>query len=97
MTPSGACLDLPGAPPTSIDPDGGRGYGGAYGSIPSHQYVNHPDPVEREARIQRVLETNAQGIMEETAARIIVSATTQSPAQQLICFQPEGRIYRSTG
>ncbi|KAF2590299.1 hypothetical protein F2Q70_00040207 [Brassica cretica] len=63
----------------------------------SHQYVNHPDPVEREARIQRVLETNAQGIMEETAARIIVSATTQSPAQQLICFQPEGGIYRSTG
>ena len=97
MTPSGACLDLPGAPPTSIDPDGGRGYGGAYGSIPSHQYVNHPDPVEREARIQRVLETNAQGIMEETAARIIVFATTQSPSQQLICFQPEGGIYRSTG
>ncbi|KAF3575131.1 hypothetical protein F2Q69_00061054 [Brassica cretica] len=63
----------------------------------SHQYVNHPDPIEREAHIQRVLETNAQGIMEETAARIIVSATTQSPAQQLICFQPEGRIYRSTG
>lgn len=63
----------------------------------SHQYVNHPDPTEREARIQRVLETNAQGIMEETAAHIIATATAQSPAQQLICFQPEGGNYSSAG
>lgn len=59
----------------------------------TYQYTNHPDLIEREARRQRVLESNSQGIMEETAARIIESERTaviaSSPAQQLVCFRPE--------
>lgn len=31
------------------------------------QYTNCADPVEREARRQRVLQTNSEGIMETTA------------------------------
>lgn len=54
----------------------------------TYQYTNHPDPIEREARRLRVLESNSQGIMEETAARIIESertaAMSSSPAQQLV-------------
>lgn len=41
----------------------------------SIQYTNCSDPVESEARRQRVLQSNAEGIMEETAARIIAAAT----------------------
>lgn len=42
----------------------------------SIQYTNCADPVESKAPRQRVLQTNAEGIMEETAARIIAAATT---------------------
>ncbi|KAF3515949.1 hypothetical protein DY000_02058699 [Brassica cretica] len=51
----------------------------------SIQYTNCADPVEREARRQRVLQSNAEGIMEETAASIIAAdtrvanASTQPP------------------
>lgn len=59
----------------------------------TYQYTNRPNPIEREARRQRVLETNSQGIMEETAARIIeaerAAIIASSPAQQLVCFRPE--------
>ncbi|KAJ4905471.1 Uncharacterized protein Rs2_09129 [Raphanus sativus] len=39
------------------------------------QYTNCPDPVEREARRQRVLQSNAEGIMEKTADSIIAAAS----------------------
>ncbi|CAH8327537.1 unnamed protein product [Eruca vesicaria subsp. sativa] len=42
----------------------------------SIRYTNCADPVESEARRQRVLQTNAEGIMEETTAEIIAAATT---------------------
>lgn len=66
------------------------------------RYTNHPDPKEREARIQRVLDSEANGLMEETAARLIandnlIAANTESPAQQLICFRPEPGYLQTTG
>ncbi|KAJ4909275.1 Uncharacterized protein Rs2_03896 [Raphanus sativus] len=39
------------------------------------QYTNCPDPVEREARRHRVLQSNADGIMERTADSIIAAAS----------------------
>ena len=40
----------------------------------TYQYVNCPDPTESAARRQRVLDGEANGLMEETAARIIAQA-----------------------
>lgn len=41
----------------------------------TYQYVNVADPVEAEARRQRVFRTNKEGLMETTAANIIATAT----------------------
>lgn len=43
------------------------------------QYTNVADPVEKEARRQRVLQSNSEGLMEETAARIIAAAQSSLP------------------
>lgn len=66
----------------------------------TYQYTNHPDPKERDARMQRVFDSESQGLMEETANRIAANETAAamaSPAQQLICFQPEPGYLQSTG
>ncbi|KAG2314943.1 hypothetical protein Bca52824_018065 [Brassica carinata] len=67
----------------------------------TYQYANHPDPKESEARRQRVLENETRGLMEETTLRIIAtasaSAALSSPAQQLVCFQPEPGIEQTAG
>ncbi|KAL0712169.1 hypothetical protein Bca4012_019147 [Brassica carinata] len=67
----------------------------------AHRYVNHPDPIESEARRQRVLDSNARGEMEDTAERIIASARASSlassPAQQIVSFLPEPGYEQSTG
>lgn len=66
----------------------------------TYRYTNHPDPKEREARMQRVLDSEAQGLMEETAARIVANETAAalvSHAQQLICFHPEPGFENTTG
>ncbi|KAH0902010.1 hypothetical protein HID58_041513, partial [Brassica napus] len=44
----------------------------------SIQYTNCADPVEREAKRQRVLQSNAEGIMEKIAASIIAAADSTS-------------------
>lgn len=44
------------------------------------QYINCDDPVESTARRQRVLHGDAQGDMEEAAARIIAAAATANTA-----------------
>ncbi|CAN6848658.1 unnamed protein product, partial [Brassica oleracea] len=43
------------------------------------QYLSCDDPVEAAARRQRVLYTDANGLMEETAARILASTQRRSP------------------
>lgn len=65
----------------------------------TYQYTNCPDPAESAARRHRVLDSEARGLMEETAARMIAAATVtaSSPAQQLICFQPEEGYAHTSG
>lgn len=67
----------------------------------AHRYVSHHDPVESEARIQRVLDSNARGEMEDTAERIIASARAlslaSSPAQQIVSFHPEPGYDQNAG
>ncbi|CAH8370353.1 unnamed protein product [Eruca vesicaria subsp. sativa] len=70
----------------------------------TYRYTNHPDPKEREARIQRVFDTEAQGLMETTAAKMAANESAaamatclSSPAQQIICFRPEPGFEQSTG
>lgn len=65
----------------------------------TYQYTNCPDPAESAARRQRVLDSEARNLMEETAARIIAAATVtaSSPAQQQICFQPEEGYAHTSG
>lgn len=46
------------------------------------QYINCPDPIESAARRQRVLQSDARGDMEQTAANII-SAATEARAAML--------------
>lgn len=41
----------------------------------TRQYLSVPDPVEAAARKQRVLASDANGLMEETAARIVAAST----------------------
>lgn len=45
----------------------------------TRQYMSCDDPVEAAARRQRVLYTDANGLMEETAARILASTQRRSP------------------
>ncbi|CAA7055144.1 unnamed protein product [Microthlaspi erraticum] len=45
------------------------------------RYVNCGDPVESEARRQRVLQGEMEGLMANTAARIVAAATTAAQAQ----------------
>ncbi|CAA7061270.1 unnamed protein product [Microthlaspi erraticum] len=45
------------------------------------RYVNCGDPVESEARRQRVLQGEMEGLMANTAARIVAAATTTAQAQ----------------
>ncbi|KAH0867174.1 hypothetical protein HID58_074196 [Brassica napus] len=54
----------------------------------SIQYTNCADPVEREARHQRVLQSNAEGIMEKTAASIIAAAASTSINEPHILLAP---------
>lgn len=54
----------------------------------SIQYTNCADPVEREARRQRVLQSNAEGIMEKTAASIIAAAASTSINEPHILLAP---------
>ncbi|KAL0712175.1 hypothetical protein Bca4012_019153 [Brassica carinata] len=67
----------------------------------AHRYVNHPNPVESEARRLRVLDSNVRGEMEDTADRIIATARAaslaSSPAQQIISFQPEPGFQQNAG
>lgn len=58
------------------------------------QYTNCADPVESEARRQRVLQSNAEGIMEETTDRIIAAATMShlEASQQLAEIPPRAPI-----
>lgn len=41
----------------------------------TYQYANVADPTESAARCQRVLQSEAEGLMEETAARIVETAS----------------------
>ncbi|WZZ48602.1 hypothetical protein YC2023_048709 [Brassica napus] len=43
----------------------------------TRQYLNCTDPIEAAARRQRVLYSDASGLMEETAARIVASSSNQ--------------------
>lgn len=52
------------------------------------QYINCDDPVESAARRQRVLHGDAQGDMEEAAARIIAAAATANTALQPLQTAP---------
>ncbi|KAF3596769.1 hypothetical protein DY000_02020653 [Brassica cretica] len=69
----------------------------------SIQYTNCADPVEREARRQRVLQSNAEGIMEKTTASIIAAAASTSTNEphilvalastsRIISYEPEVAI-----
>lgn len=44
------------------------------------QYMNCPDPVEREARKQRVLQSELNGVVEETATHILQASTSAALA-----------------
>lgn len=46
------------------------------------QYINIDDPIERAARIQIVLQGEEEGLMANTAARIIAAATSNLSARQ---------------
>ncbi|CAH8384091.1 unnamed protein product [Eruca vesicaria subsp. sativa] len=46
----------------------------------TYRYTNHPDPKEREARMQRVLDSEVQGLTEETATRVAANENAAATA-----------------
>lgn len=55
------------------------------------QYTNCNDPIERAARVQRVIHGEEEGLMAETAARIVEAASSnlEADARQLLTTIPE--------
>ncbi|WZZ54212.1 hypothetical protein YC2023_054319 [Brassica napus] len=62
------------------------------------QYTNVADPIEATARLQRVIRSEEEGLMEEIASRIIAAATNnlRQHEDRLRALPEEDTIEQST-